>query len=543
MKIVIPLVLSLLVGAAVGAEEAKVSPVTLEKENVKGQVKVLREKRFHQMPYLDRDYVRKTLSEKKVRAQIAFGSEGIKNLSEIIDYALRIHTPARAAHERIALARRRIIAALRGLFPEANFEMNEREGVLSDDQYNSFNYRFSFKQPLFRGGILWNTLLQEKAGLEAAEKEYDAALSDLISELAAAYFEFNRASQILKDQQESVEKVKRFSDLSRQKLEAEIISEIENLNTQSLVSQMEYDLETSKQEFELAQLELSKFLDLMGHTTFSVESPYALKDLIAKSEVEEEAGSYDFEGEIKLPALVELVDLAYQNRPELRVEAAKLQSARLEERVKWGAMLPQADITLEFGKLGEAFDVFSMDPGLRTEFRLALEMNWNAAGNKVGYTFENDERAPSVTQFLSGSGSQVTRNTLKAGLLDGLGDWVSAKEAEVERLDQVIELEKAEKEAVHDVKQAYFDFEKSRIQVKSSVQRVGYRKRLLELQVHKLEKNEIQISEYVQAELDLTQEIASLHKALAEYYTAKAKLNHSVGIRNFLKIETLVDGK
>lgn len=537
MKILLTLSLLFLTGTAVLAGEANVPPIQIEKKTVKDQVKILRDERIRKMPYLDKSYIRKTINSNKVKNELEFILDTSKSLSDVIDRAIQVHTPARAARERISLAQRRIITALRGLFPEVNYEMNEREGVLSDDQYNSFNYRFSLKQPIFRGGVLWNTLLQERAGLEAAEKDYDATLGDLISEVSAAYFEFNRTSQLLRDQEESVRKVKRFADLSKQKLEAELISEIENLNTQSLVSQMEYDFETSKQEFELAKVELSRFLDILGDENFSVGSPYNIENLIAKAEAENEKEPYAFEGDVKLPVLPELVDLAYQHRPELRVETAKLQSARFEERAKWGAMLPQADITLEFGKLGEAFDINSMDPGLRTEFRLAVELNWNAAGNKVGYTFENDERAPSVTQFLSGSGSQVTRNNVKVGLLDGLDDWVEAKEAEVARLDQVIELEKSEKEAVHDVKEAYFDFEKSRIQVKSTLQRVGYRKRLLQLQEHKLEQNEIQISEYVQAHLDLVQEVGSLHKALSDYYTAKAKLNHAVGVPYYLKFE------
>lgn len=197
--------------------------------------------------------------------------------------------------------------------------------------------------------------------------------------------------------------------------------------------------------------------------------------------------------------------------------------------------MPQADVTLEFGRLGETFNEITMNPDLHREFRLMLEFNWNVAGNKIEYTLDNDERAPSVTQFNQGSGSSSTANKLTMGLWDGLNDFVETKDADVKKIEQVIELEKAEKQVMQDVKQAYFDYQKNTIQVKSVLQKASYRKRLAELSKHRLEQNEIQISEYIQAELDYVEELTKLHKSLADLLKARADLNFAVGDPNFLK--------
>ena len=125
---------------------------------------------------------------------------------------------------------------------------------------------------------------------------------------------------------------------------------------------------------------------------------------------------------------------------------------------------------------------------------------------------------------------------MSVGLFDGLSEYAAIKEAEVARLDEITQLEKTEKEVVHDVKQSFFDFQKARIRVKSTLQRVTYRRRLAGLNKHKLEKNEIQISEYLQSEIDAMQEMGNLQKALADYYTAKAKLNNAIGIRNYFSL-------
>lgn len=506
------------------------------------EVDVLRKERKAKMPYLDTGFIDDEISSDKIKEKAAFLAGEEKTLNDLIQRSIVMHTPARAARERISLARRRILASLRALFPEAALEYNEKEGSLSGDGYSSKNYRFKFRQPIFRGGILWNTLLQEKAGLEAAEKEYIATTNDLVNDVSAAYFEYNRAQQVVTGQDIVVGQMQRYADISEQKYTEGIVSEIERLNVQSLYSQMKYDFETSKQELELAKLEIQKYLGLELDESISVNSLYRVEDMLPGEESGEAGGEAirmpeEFQEPKEIPGLPALVDMSYMNRAELQVEAAKLESARLEERIKWGKMIPQADAVLEFGKLGEAFNSVTTAPGLRQEFRFMLEFNWNAGGNKLGYTFENDARAPSVSQFQGGSGSQTGRNTLSLGLLDGLQDFADAKEAEVAKLDQITQLEKIEKEVVQDVKQSYFDFQKARIQVQSSLQRVDYRRRLVLLSKHKLEKNEIQISEYLQSEIDHLQELATLHKALSDYFTAKAKLNRAVGIRDFFPIE------
>ncbi len=513
-----------------------------KKKNSNYEIDVLRKERKAKMPYLDTGFIDEEINSDKIKEKAAFLAGEEKTLNDLIQRAVTMHTPARAARERISLARRRILASLRALFPEAALEYNEKEGSLSAEGFSSNNYKFKFRQPIFRGGILWHTLLQEKAGLEAAEKEYIATTGDLVNDVSASYFEYNRALQVVTGQEIVVGQMQHFADISEEKYKEGIISEIERLNVQSLYSQMKYDYETSKQELELAKLEIQKYLNLELDENIAVVPLYHVQDMLPGENAEENGGEAirmpdEFREKKEIPTLPALVDMSYLNRAELQVEAAKLESARLEERIKWGKMIPQADAVLEFGKLGEAFNSVTTAPQLRREFRFMLEFNWNAGGNKLGYTFENDEKAPSVSQFQGGSGTQTSRNTLSLGLLDGLQDFADAKEAEVAKLDQITQLEKIEKEVVQDVKQSYFDFQKARIQVQSSLQRVDYRRRLVLLSKHKLEKNEIQVSEYLQSEIDHLQELSTLHKALSDYFTAKAKLNRAVGIRDFFPIE------
>jgi len=71
------------------------------------------------------------------------------------------------------------------------------------------------------------------------------------------------------------------------------------------------------------------------------------------------------------------------------------------------------------------------------------------------------------------------------------------------------------------------------------VKRLEYRKRLRDFSEHRLSKKEIELSEYLQAETDLVREKAELHKALKDYFSARAALNHAVGIQNFLSMQNI----
>ena len=539
-------------------EEEKARTEALENA-VTQQVEAMRAERAQEMPYLDRLYIRATITPLKIQKKDEFLGGGVKSLPDLIARAKSVHTQAKAAHENIALYHRRVLVAFRKLFPEASINFNERKGQLSGSPFNGDDWHMTLRQPIFNGGILWNTFLQEKASLEAAKKQYDKTLAELVFDLSRAYFEYQRALQTVDEQRALVEKMKRFADMSTEKFKENLISEIEQLNVQSLYSQMNFDLEAANQELEIARLDMQRYLDLSGNDQVTLSKIYNLDDVVqGQAGPAGGAGGSKtppdvFKGEKKSPEMSKLIDLSYEHRPELQVEAAKLQAQRLGERIRWGEFLPKAYLTYQFGKLGEAYygsgvdqiyanypstTSYTDEPQLKKEWQLMLELNWNVAGNKVSYTFDREKKAPSISQYLYAEGTKLRKNSLNVGVLDGLDAFVNVKQAEVDKLNQVVELEKAEKQVLQDVKQAYYDYQKATIQVNSTVKRFEYRKRLRDFAEYRLSKKEIELSEYLQAESDLTREKSELHKALKDYFSAKAALNHAVGIQDFMNLGT-----
>ena len=506
---------------------------------IKGEVTRLREKRKNQFKSLPWSHIKRAITPQSILNKEQFLGTQNKNLSLVLDRAVKVHVPAQVALERMTLARFRIAKAVREFFPEANFEGTLEKGELSGFKFNSKKWKFKFKQPVFRGGILWNTLLLEWSNLEISKRDYDRVLSDLIADVSTAYFEYERARNVLQERTKLFETAKEQKRVSDEKNAANLIAEIEKLNTDSLYSQAQYDLETAQQELEVAELDLQKFLNLEPQDPINVNALYDLNALHVDGlkdafKVNGPEGPAKFENDLE-----RLVELSYQNRPDLQVESSKLKATQFAYRVALGKQLPQLDAIMEFGKLAEAFNSDSESPTYRGEFRVGMEASYNLGGNTLKYSLDRDKHAPSVTQFQSGQGTKTLSNTFSVGLLDDLGQFSSIIEAKVNSLEQVVELEKTERDVIREVKEAYFNFNKALIQVESTYKRMNYRDRLVQLAKHRLGTNEIQISEFLQANMDLTEERSLVYKALSDFFTAQAKLNKAIGIRDYMPMDAL----
>ena len=522
-----------------------------------------RKERAEEFPGLDPEQIKESITNVKIELKREFLSAHEHNLDDVVGRAIQVHLPAQIAHEKILLSERRIVKAFRDFFSDAEFAHTFKDGTLTSGPYKHRSWRVALRQPIFKGGVLWNTYRLEMENRETAKRELEKIVSDVVAQASGAYFEYERAWNVLQEKERVFEEAKSAKNLSDEKAKANLISEIEKLNIDSLYGQVDYDLQTAKQDFELAKLELQKVLELDLSDPIEIKLIFQAEHLetmgISTADVPDGTqGGKKIKPEASgLPLAISgqelerLVDLAYVHRSDLQVEASKLHAARLTHKISVGKLLPEAELIVEFGKLGEAIlgpnrrfvgDLETTKPPLHNEWRIGAEMTWKAMGNTLQYSFDHDQRAPSLSQF-QGTGSFAegpisASHTATGSLFDSLNSLADLKETKIAVLEQVVQLEKTERDVIKEVKEAYFNYNKALIQSESSYKRVKYRERLKTLAKHRLDNNEIQLSEYLQSEIDYEEERAKLYKALADFYTAKANLNRAVGIRDYLRMES-----
>ncbi|MBI4550128.1 MAG: TolC family protein [Candidatus Omnitrophica bacterium] len=523
---------------------AKASPALAlqSNETLKETVRRLRREKKRQYKEMTRGFINKIITEESVTNKREFLAGDAKTLEECIERAIAVAIPAKTAQERIKLAKQRILKAARDLFAEGNLELEDRGGSLSGQAFTADSYHVRFRQPVFRGGNLWHTLQKERATLSGARAERDQIANDLIQKVSEAYFDSIRTKLALEDKEKMLAVSNDILSDSKKKWDQGIISEIEYLNVESEQSQLVHDVEQAREDYELITLELQKELGLDINEKIELAPFYDYRAIMAKAsekfdkERKGKAKPHSDLGETD-QTLDDYIRLAYDNRPDLKMEVNRLRSSIMGKRAQVGKLLPQVNVTMDFGELAEAFTDTVDDPSHRPEWQFIAEVSWNLGGNTVKYTRDRDQNAPSVSQFQAGSGSTTDKHTFSLALLDNLEDVYRVKEAQVEILDQFVKLEEKEREVVREVKEAYYNFRRAGIQLDSEMKQVLYRERLAVLSKHKLEQNEIQASEYLMAEKDLSEEKSQFHKAMADYYVARVGLNRAVGIRGLLPVK------
>ena len=473
--------------------------------------------------------------------------------NDCLDIAKKRHLPIEIAEDKISLYRRKLVAAIRELFPSLNlfYEHNKGFKLLKADQppgsntnqwFRSEKWRLALQQPVFRGGALWNKVNEERANLRSAKAEYNKVLLDLSVEVARAYFNYSRAKTLLDHKENLLTIAQKSLEQSEEKMDAALISEIEHLNVQSQESQIQHDLEVVKEDIALALLDVQKALHLNVDEPIeavTIEGDYSEA---IKKEMESSNARPERSEEEQQEIIASLVDLAYQNRPEFIIQKSKLESAVYREKQAVGGWFPQATFGYEIGQKAEAYVEDDNNPAWDEEHRITFDVRWNIAGSTVRYMYDKNRQGTGVEatepNLLGIDGYYDRKNMVSFAVLDNLKQFEKTKEAEISRKEAQLELELSEKDIVSEVKEAYYNYNRALIQLKSTFKRLAYRQKLVDLAKHRSEINEIQLSEYIQAEMDYVNELDTLYKAMVDFLLAKIALNKSIGIKEF----SLLDG-
>ncbi len=483
---------------------------------------------------------------------------GLVNLKDCLDHSIAVSLPKEIGGKRKSLNNMSLTKAIRDLFPEVTFNLTNEHGRRSSPgvpggpnkpfssigDYRTSSYSFEGRQPLFRGFQLVNAVQQNRYNRKAAVEEIKKAVNESAFETLMAYFELSRASLVYQNHKEIAEEAARYLSQSEEQKKQGLISEIEYLNTQSLYSHMLQEVETHWGDKEVAAIQLKKALrlppeesldiaPLYDYSAYNVGTIRDFSDKAGKESVQLKAG--------ETQTLDDYMVMAYKNRPDLKMEENKLIANRYAEKVAKGGFLPRSDMILKGGKTSQGYTPSAGRPPYKTDYSINIETGWNIGGNTVKHVFTNQQNSPSITTFEGQNGTRRMTNTFTAQLLDGLQQYIDIRQAKVQTLEQLQVYEDAERQTVEDLITAYYKYRSSVVRLKAAAAGLDFQNRSRELSKLKLEKNEIQISEYLSALEELRDERDQYHTAMADYFSSKAELNHAVGLQGLIPVDDFVN--
>jgi outer membrane protein TolC len=203
-------------------------------------------------------------------------------------------------------------------------------------------------QPLLRGfGVKYNRVRIRAArnNVRATEAQLKLTAMTAVAEIVKAYWDLVGAVQAVQVSQASLDNARRLMKVNETRREIGTAADIEVLSAKTGVATRQSDLITARSRVGDASDRLKQLLDLREGDRFS-------QMIILPVDRPNTADNYGFDPEAYEEALEGSIAKALERRPELEIAAIQIENAELDEYRSRRDMLPQFDITGNFGQGG-----------------------------------------------------------------------------------------------------------------------------------------------------------------------------------------------
>ena len=439
------------------------------------------------------------------------------SLEECITIAMANHTPLKIAEKQLKLAKFRLLEAQRKLGPTATLKWERQRGQVDAKYYEGEKLTVEGKQPVFYGGELVFSVQQTAVNVEIVKNDYDRIKNELVLQVKKAYYSFDKAKKALKIQKELGEEAEKLYVIAKSAYEADLIAQIQFLRVSSQRNQTQFQAISAEEDLSVANLLLQQAMNIDEEI-----------DVI----------------EPKKPNIIELdldkcFDLAYLNRPELKISKLSLEYFEFEKKIMSArSNWPRVDILASFGQAVEGFVAEDRAPGetdkeFHPEWYFGAKFSVPVWGSTLGYSVTKEEWAPVVRTKQE---TESVTQSLTAAILDKLEDISGAKEADLEYLRSVEELNKKRQEVTLEVKETFFKYRKAILLMDIAKDKLAFQLKQLEIVKVRMDLGEAQYSDVIEELIKLAEEKFSFIQSITDYYIAIATLNKAVGIDDYFKV-------
>jgi outer membrane protein TolC len=492
----------------------------IKKENSLKEEKIQQLKK-QEFEKIQKQAIQKTEAFDKERFKSMIPHEkGTLSLSECRLKALENSPQAKTAKHEVKVAQLKKRDAFRALFPNVKLKASHTTGdVLDDIGFTEELYGIEGEHPIYQGGRIMNAYKQSKVNVELAEAKYNKVEHDLSYKVAEAYYAIVTALMNIRLQEQLLKEAEPILRLAEKRHKAELSTKLEMLNVQSRYNQIQFQIATAERDLALARFKMQQAMGI---------------DL-TDEDIEVSDVDTDLPFKIIDVNLHECLEAAANNQPDILVNKLLVESNEYGEKIAKGKQSLRVDLTGFYGK-GDSY--YNTEPK-------NMESNWNV-GVKVSkpfwfatpsYSFTKDKTSLKVGQ------TDRTGSTAHAGELalydkDALAITSEVEESRVSKQKAENELIETRRQTSLAIKEAYFNYEESVIQVRNTIEKVRFHEETVKVAKAQSELNEALQSQLLESMIQLSDEKSVYIKALSDYNLAILKLNNAIGIRDYFKVDS-----
>ncbi len=420
------------------------------------------------------------------------------------------------AREEVNLAKSRVWEAQRALGPALTARVSSTRGKevnpFPSDDFEGFEaatfkreeYGVQAVQPLFQSGRLYGAYRQAKINRAMSLENVRKQAQDLTYEVKKAYFTLLKNQTIHRIRRELVAQGEATKEMVKKKKDLQLASRNEVLNVIAQADQASYQLVSDEQDISLARLVL------ISLTNQAEPLPNPVPGALSFGRL-----SFNVES---------IIAWAQEHRPDVRIARLSAELSRLNWRAQKADNNLKLDASGFYGRAGAAFseDEFNM----REAWNVGLKVSRVFWGNTVRGNFSKERTAPDLGQsFLTDSQQQ----TVEVGIWDALPGSSNARQAELQYEKAKAELVEASRKAEYEVREAYYNLEKSARQLDAVRQDVTFKQKDLEITREKVKLGLSELSQLMAAEVAYSQALVTEQEALSAYNISLAAMDRVAG--------------
>lgn len=440
-------------------------------------------------------------------------------LADFLEVGLTNHAPLRIARDELRLANSRYIEALRNMLPSVTGKFSQSTGhMIQDPTKLDDDVRFDRKEQgvemgmaLFHSGQNVFALKQASYQKRVAQQNLAKTKSDITFEIRRAYFNMIKAQRSLRVRRELNQRTEKIIEVSRKKKQLGLITQADALGAESLYSQSYYRLLSDEKELEIARLKLSALLNTNDPLPDVVPEPKESKDSRTLLELSVPPES--------------LIQLGLSHRPELLISEYTAAAQHFGARAALAKKLLMVDGTFFSGRAGGAFEDQPIQ--LRYSWNAGLQGSLYFGGNTVKGARTREHTVP---DFGETTATDIAGYTASVGLLDALRTRTDYLQARIERDKAFNDRNQARRNVEIDVREAYYNIQKGKIQIKGAEAELDYREKELDIARQKERMNLIEPAQSLAAESSYGDAVANHEEALSFYQVSLAGLERAVGM-------------
>jgi outer membrane protein len=439
-------------------------------------------------------------------------------LQDFLDVGLANHEPLRIAEKEYGLAKFRFFEASRALFPSVSGRYTQSDGTLlldPTDQEDDTDFRrkeigLQLGQPIWQSGRLYYSLRQASMQKRISAQNLKKTRADAAFEIKKAYYNLVKAQRALKVRKEISDRAEKTLELTRKKKQLEVVTEAEALGVESQYSQIYYRMLSDEKDLQIAQLRMQALLNTPEPVPAPLPEPEPL----------------DFKALVTLNTTPDaLVAQAMSHRPEMVSADYTARFQRYGEKVAKAEGRLRVDVSGFIGKSGGAFE--AEDLQLRSSWNVGVQAGMYFAGNSLRGTGTKEKTSPDLGET---SRTGTNAQTANVGVLDGLKVISDRRQATINKDRAMMELDQSRRNVDVEVREAFFNLEKAKLQLKGGQQEYDYRQKELTIARQKERMNLIEPTQALSAESSFAEASVSLEEAVAFYQVSLAQLEKAVGL-------------